>query len=147
MSDKPAPIILVQHERFPPLSVAILRLFKWLAAKLLLAIKLFTVPDFYSKGIKALMAGAVGGVIGWIVQIFLTSGLGIPYYISYVLALLAGFVGTYTSNILNGNIVLKARTPKGASLISENKNSLNHSRNPKRDTEPSDKEREPAGVA
>lgn len=54
--------------------------------------------------VKFALAGSAGVITGWTIQVVLTSGFGIPYYLSALMGYGCGFLVNLWGNLKNGNI-------------------------------------------
>ena len=59
---------------------------------------------------KLLIAGFLGVVVGWVLQPFFSTVLGIPYWFAYWPAVLGGFIVNLRAQVKMRNLAIKDRT-------------------------------------
>ena len=65
-------------------------------------------PKSYLKAAsKLLIAGFLGVVVGWVAQPFFSVVLGVPYWLAYWPAVLAGFLVNLRSQVKMNNLKVK----------------------------------------
>ena len=64
---------------------------------------------------KLLVAGFLGVVTGWVLQPFFTTVFGLPYWLSYWPAVLAGFIVNLRAQVKMRNLKLPEKEPRAVS--------------------------------